>query len=64
MARDDTISFEARVEHTTAKAYLVYPTLGGEHWLPKSQVYSMTQTDKHTYVFEVSEWWAKKNAVE
>lgn len=62
---DETITIEAKIEYTTAKAYLIYPTLGGEYWLPKSQVASMDGPDGDgNYIFEVTEWWADKNNME
>lgn len=62
---DETVAIEAKVEVTTNKAYLIYPTLGGEYWLPKSQVASQSAPDGDGNVlFEVTKWWADKNNIE
>jgi hypothetical protein len=59
---DDVIVIEARIETQTQKAYLIYPTLGGEYWLPKSQVAHMSAPDGDGNIeFEVTKWWADKN---
>jgi len=58
MARGETYTFEGKIEHTTAKAYLVEFTLGGKYWLPKSQVETMGDPDiDGNREFVVSEWW-------
>ena len=60
---DPTYKFEARVENTTAKAYLIEPTMGTkrEVWVPKSQVVGMTDPDENGMrIFEVTEWWWNK----
>ena len=54
-------ALEGEVLHTTAKSYLVELTLGGEYWIPKSQIVSMTPTTDGKYMFEVTAWWSKKN---
>lgn len=57
---DPTVEVEARIEHTTAKAYLIEPTMGKvkEVWLPKSQVAGMTERDENgNCIFTVSRWW-------
>ena len=57
---DPTVTIEARVEHTTAKAYLIEPTMGKvkQTWLPKSQVVEMSDADENgNRTFEVTEWW-------
>ena len=54
-------SFEARIEHVTAKAYLIEMTLGGRYWLPKSQTISMEPSDgDELFLFEVKDWWFNK----
>lgn len=54
----ETYNFEATIQHTTAKAYLIEFTLGGVYWVPKSQVTSMEPSDGDgNYLFIVSEWW-------
>lgn len=60
---DETIEFEGKIEVTTAKAYLVYPTIGpDEVWLPKSQVVKKSEPDGDGNIqFEVTKWWASKN---
>jgi hypothetical protein len=57
---DSTYEFEAKIEVTTAKAYLVHPTIGPEQiWVPKSQIANMSEMDGDGNVmFEVTEWWA------
>lgn len=66
---DEPVTFEGRVEHQTAKAYLVEPTLiklagDGTCWVPKSQIKSMTPSgDENVYEFTVSAWWAGKNGM-
>lgn len=55
---DNTEEFEAKIEHATAKAYLIEMTLGGKYWLPKSQVVDMEEPDADgNRVFRVTEWW-------
>jgi hypothetical protein len=57
---DPTVDLEARIEATTAKAYLIEPTMGTKEqvWLPKSQMVSMTDPDENgNRVFTVTEWW-------
>jgi len=65
MAYDETVTIEGRIEHTTAKAYLVEPTFGPEQvWLPKSQIVSMSEPDEDGLrVFVISEWIANKNGL-
>lgn len=59
---DETAEIEGRIEHTTAKAYLVFPTMGPEQvWLPKSQVVEMEPVGKELHRFVVTAWWANKN---
>lgn len=59
---DETVSFEGKIEFTTAKAYLVIPTMGpAQVWVPKSQVVSMSDVDGDgNRVFTVTEWWHSK----
>jgi hypothetical protein len=60
---DPTVDIEAKVEVTTAKAYLIHPTMGvvAETWLPKSQVVSMSEPDEDgNRTFKVTEWWYKR----
>ena len=60
---DPTVELEARVEVTTAKAYLIEPVMGAkrEVWLPKSQVVSMGEADPDgNRTFVVTEWWYNK----
>lgn len=59
---DETVAIEAKVTMTTAKAYLLELTLGGECWLPKSQVVSMEDADiDGNRTFIVTQWIAEKN---
>ena len=60
---DPTVELEARVEVTTAKAYLIEPVMGTkrEVWLPKSQVVSMGEADPDgNRTFVVTDWWYQK----
>lgn len=60
---DPTVEVEASIEVTTAKAYLIHPTMGAkkEVWLPKSQVAGMSDlTEDGMRVFTVTEWWYKQ----
>jgi len=60
---DPTMELEARIEVTTAKAYLIEPTMGSkkEVWLPKSQTVQMSDLqDNGMRTFTVTEWWAKQ----
>lgn len=64
---DPTIEVEAKVAHTTAKAYLIEPTLGHkwEVWLPKSQIVGQTDVDGNGLrVFTVTEWWYNKSGLD
>ena len=57
---DPVVELEGRIEVTTAKAYLVEPTMGQkrEVWIPKSQVVSMTDRDENgNCMFTVTRWW-------
>jgi hypothetical protein len=57
---DPLVTIEARIETTTAKAYLIEPTMGAkkEVWLPKSQVVEMSDADENGLrTFSVTEWW-------
>jgi len=58
---DETYEFEAKIEHETAKAYLIIPTMGpAQIWVPKSQIVTKTEKDADGNVkFEVTEWWIK-----
>jgi len=60
---DPTYKFEGKIEVTTAKAYLIHPTMGmkDEVWVPKSQVVGMSDPDDNgNRMFEVTEWWWNK----
>jgi hypothetical protein len=57
------VDIEAEIEVTTAKAYLIKPTMGNkkEVWLPKSQMVEMTDPDENKLrVFTVTEWWHQR----
>jgi hypothetical protein len=57
---DPTVQIEAEIEHTTAKAYLIRPTMGSKEqvWLPKSQTVEMGDPDDNNLrVFTVTLWW-------
>jgi hypothetical protein len=63
---DPTIDIEARVETTTARAYLIHPTMGKvqQTWLPKSQLIGMTEADENgNHIFTVTMWWASKAGI-
>lgn len=64
-AGDETVEFEARVEHSTGKARLLHPTMGPkEVWCPKSQTVSMGEADVDgNRTFVVTEWWAKRAGI-
>lgn len=62
MAGDKTVTFEARIETQTKKAYLIVPTNTGEPiWLPKSQTYDRNEIEEGLWLFSVSSWWIGKN---
>ena len=64
---DPTVELEAKVVTSTAKAYLIEPTLGHkwEVWLPKSQIVGETQPDDNGLrTFTVTEWWYKKSEID
>jgi hypothetical protein len=64
---DPTVDIEAGIEVTTAKAYLLKPTMGvkTEVWLPKSQMVEMTDPDENGLrVFTVTEWWHKQAGID
>jgi len=50
---------EGKVEHATAKAVLIIPTMGPKQiWVPFSQINSQTEPDADGNVkFDVSDWW-------
>ena len=57
---DPLVTIEARIEVTTAKAYLIEPTMGSKKqvWCPKSQIVEMSEPDENgNRTFEVTEWW-------
>lgn len=57
---DATVEVEGRIEVTTAKAYLIEPTMGAksEVWLPKSQTVAMSEPDENgNRMFTVTKWW-------
>ena len=59
-AGDPTVSVEAEIETTTAKAYLIKPTMGPKDqvWLPKSQTIEMSDPDENGLrLFTVTQWW-------
>lgn len=63
MARDnETVQIEARIEHTTAKAYLLEPTMYQQNWVAKSQVVDIGDADMDgNRMFTISKWVAEKN---
>lgn len=64
---DPTVELEARVETSTAKAYLIEPTMGKvqQVWLPKSQIVGEGEPDENgNRMFTVTQWWADKAGIE
>jgi hypothetical protein len=62
-AGDPTIDIEARIETSTAKAYLIEPTMGTKEqvWLPKSQTVQMGEPDDNgNRIFTVTDWWYRQ----
>ena len=60
---DPIVEIEARIEVTTAKAYLIEPTMGSKQqvWLPKSQTVGMTEADENGLrTFTVTQWWHQR----
>ena len=57
--RNNTVAFEGRIEHKSAKSYLMSMTLEpGRYFVPFSQISSMSEPDiDGNVVVEVSEWW-------
>lgn len=50
--------FEGKIEHKSAKSYLVEMTLGGRYFVPFSQIVSMGDPDiDGNRQFEVTKWW-------
>lgn len=61
---DETVVVEGKINHTTPKAYLVEMTLGGEYWLPRSQIVTMGDPDVDgNREFTITEWIAEKNGL-
>jgi hypothetical protein len=59
-------TIEARIETTTAKAYLIEPTMGNKKqvWCPKSQVVEVSEPDENgNRTFEVTEWWYEVSGI-
>jgi hypothetical protein len=57
---DPTVEIEGWIEVTTAKAYLIHPTMGPKDqvWVPKSQIVSITdKSEDGNSVFKVTLWW-------
>jgi hypothetical protein len=62
---DETYHFEATVEHTTAKAWLVIDAMSTKQaWLPNSVGTIMRERDEDGNVlFSAPEWWCRKNGI-
>lgn len=61
---DETVAIEGKVMHQTPKAYLIEATLGGEYWLPKSQIVSMSDPDiDGNREIVITDWIAGKNGL-
>jgi hypothetical protein len=57
------LEFEGKVEHTTAKAWLIEDNMSGKQgWLPKSvgQMVSEGPDPDGNIIFLAPEWWMKK----
>jgi hypothetical protein len=59
---NEMLEFEGKVEHTTAKAWLVEDNMSGvKAWLPKSVGTMMGEADPDgNIIFQAPEWWMKK----
>jgi hypothetical protein len=59
----EELQFEGKVEHTTAKAWLVEDNMSGaKAWLPKSVGRMEGDADPDgNIIFVAPEWWMKKN---
>jgi hypothetical protein len=60
---DELHEFEARVEHSTQKAWLVIDTMSNNQaWLPKSIGRIVRDVDPEGLtIFAAPDWWLKKN---
>jgi hypothetical protein len=60
---DELITVECKVEHSTAKAWLVIDNMSGNQaWLPKSIGNLVQDVDPDgNSLFTAPEWWCKKN---
>jgi len=58
---DPVVQIEASIEVTTAKAYLIHPTMGKlrDVWLPKSQTVSIEDHGENKLI-TVTQWWHDK----
>jgi hypothetical protein len=62
---DEMVEIEAKVEHTTSKAWLIIDNMSQKQaWLPKSvgTIVQDVDMDGNT-IFNVKEWWARKNGL-
>jgi hypothetical protein len=62
---DEMVTIEAKVEHSTEKAWLIIDNMSGKQaWLPKSvgKIIEDVDRDGNT-LFEAKEWWARKNGM-
>jgi len=61
---DPTVMIEASIEVTTAKAYLIHPTMGSKRdvWLPKSQTVQIEDQGNggDNKIITVTEWWYRQ----
>jgi len=59
---DPTVLIEASIEVTTAKAYLIHPTMGKlrDVWLPKSQTVSIEDNGGENKLITVTQWWHRQ----
>ena len=62
---DEEYEFEAKVEHVTAKAWLITDNMSGkEVWMPKSQARIIREADADgNVIFAATAWWIKKSGL-
>lgn len=58
---EDTHTFEGKIEHKSAKSYVVEFTLGGKYFVPFSQIVTIGDPDiDGNREFVVKDWWWNK----
>jgi len=60
---DEEYEIEAKLEHSTSKAWLITDNMSGHQaWLPKSVGRVVREADEDgNILFAAPEWWVKKN---